>query len=422
MNRKSRFLKGALTAAVAFSVTTIAACTPSSNMKADDSGQSDAQTLTIWHYYSVDDQLKTLESYKASFEADHPGITVDNVYVPQDQINSKVITAAGSGSGPDIVVFDGYSATTLIAANAVQSIDSYWEGFDSADQFPDGTVTKVDGKRYTVQGYTNTLALFYNKTILDEVGVNAPTTLEELESSLAKVTEAGYEGIVLAGQADVQGAFQAYPWETAVGFNYENPDSAALAKAFERVRGWIDKGWLSEEAATWDQNVPFTRFTAGGIAFAENGNWQLTGLTQDASFDWGVVKLPVGDGRVYLGGEAEGIGVNSKNPDLAWQYLTETFLSKEGQLGALKHVGAIPTRLDAASDEAIASDPNLSVFASVIADQGAPFPDPVIPANNNEKTILAAGQAWSAALSGQTAPMDAATHFLGQLDSLLKAE
>ncbi|MCI6411682.1 extracellular solute-binding protein, partial [Schaalia hyovaginalis] len=249
-----------------------------------------------------------------------------------------------------------------------------------------------------------------------------PTTLEELESSLAKVTEAGYEGIVLAGQADVQGAFQAYPWETAEGFNYENPDAATLAKAFERVRSWIDKGWLSEEAATWDQNVPFTRFTAGGIAFAENGNWQLTGLSQDASFDWGVVKLPVGDGRVYLGGEAEGIGVNSKNPDLAWQYLTETFLSKEGQLDALEHVGAIPTRLDAASDETIANDPNLSVFASVIADQGAPFPDPVIPANNNEKTILAAGQAWSAALSGQTAPMDAAKHFLGQLDSLLKAE
>lgn len=417
-SRRARPLAvGTVAAATAIA---LAACTPSASGGSDPT--DGARTLTVWHYYSVDDQIAALDAFKASFEAAHSDVTVDNVYVPQDQINSKVVTAAGSGTGPDIVVFDGYSATTLIQGGALAPLDNYWADFEGANQIAEGAVTSVDGQIYSVQGYVNTLALFYNKDILDEVGVEPPATLEELESALASVTGAGYEGIVLSGQPDVQGAFQAYPWMTAEGFSYEDPQSAPLQAAFDRARGWVENGWLSQQAATWDQNVPFTQFTAGGIAFAENGNWQLAGLTADAPFDWGVVKLPVGPtGKVYLGGEAQGIGVHSADPDLAWQYLSETFFSEDGQLVALDKVGAIPTRADAAAADIIAADPHLSVYAEAIAEQGAPFPDTAIPPANNEATILAAGQAWSAALGGQTSTADAVGDFLGKLESLLDA-
>lgn len=421
---KSRIKKVALGAVAGLtSMALLAACTPSSGDEQGSGSADDGQTLTIWHYYSVDDQIVTLEAYKEQFEAAHEGVTVENVYVPQDQINSKVVTAAGAGTGPDIVVFDGYSATTLIAGGALQPLDDYWADFEGADQIAEGAITEMDGSIYSVQGYVNTLALFYNKDILDEAGVEPPSTMEELEDALEKVSEAGYDGIVFAGQPDAQGAFQAYPWLTHEGFNYENPTEESLVAAFERGRDWVEKGYLSQQVATWDQNVPFTHFTAGGIAFAENGNWQLTGLNEEAEFEWGVVPIPVSpEAKVYLGGEAQGIGVHSENPDLAWQYLAETFYSHDGQLAALEHVGAIPTRADASSDEAISGDENVSVFASVITEQGSPFPDVAIPAENNEATILATGQAWSAALGGQTTPERAAQDLLKQLETLLKTD
>lgn len=394
---------------------TLAACTPA--------GQSsgDGDTITVWHYYSLDNQVAMLDQFKESFEAAHDGVTVDNVYVPQDQLNSKLVGAVGTQTGPDVVVFDGYSATTLIGGGALAPVTERWNAFSDSPQIAEGAVTTVDGDVYSIQGYVNLLGLIYNKTILHELGLQPPTTIDELETSLAAAKDAGYDGITLAGQPDVQGAFQAYPWLTGAGFDYADPQADALVDAFTRVRGWVDNGWLSPQVSTWDQNIPFTEFLTGQTLFAENGNWQLSALASDASFEYGVVPIPAGDGaKVYLGGEAQGVGAFSKNPELAWQYLVETFLSKDGQLTALDLVGSIPTRSDAAGDEAISSDPYLSAYSEAIATQGAPFPDTVIPPANNEATILANGQAWSAALGGQTTPEDAAAKFISELDSLLK--
>lgn len=380
----------------------------------------DSDTITVWHYYSLDNQVALLDQYKADFESTHDGLTVENVYVPQDQLNSKLVAAVGTQSGPDVVVFDGYSATTLIGGDALLPITEQWEAFADAGTIADGAVARVDGEVYAVQGYVNLLGLIYNKTILDELGLQPPTTIDELENNLAAATAAGHQGITLAGQPDVQGAFQAYPWLTAAGFTYDDPQEDQLVEAFTRIRGWVDSGWLSPQVSTWDQNVPFSEFMNGETLFAENGNWQLSALESEATFDYGVVPLPVGDsGRVYLGGEAQAVGAFSDDPELAWDYLETTFLSREGQLAALDLVGSLPTRSDAADDDAISSDPYLSAYSAAIAEQGAPFPDTAIPAQNNEAVILANGQAWSAALGGQTPPEEAARDFLTKLEPLL---
>ena len=109
----------------------------------------------------------------------------------------------------------------------------------------------------------------------------------------------------------------------------------------------VEKG-TSKEATTWDQTVPFQQFLAGQSLFAANGNWQIALADSDATFEYTVVPLPVGEsGQVYLGGEGQGIGAFSQNPELAWQYLTSTYYSAEGQLAAVESVGSIPAREDA---------------------------------------------------------------------------
>ncbi|MFF9563887.1 extracellular solute-binding protein [Leifsonia sp. NPDC014704] len=380
-----------------------------------------SKTLTVWHYYSVGTQVGMLDDFGKAFEKDNPGVKVDNVYVPHDQLNAKLVASVGTKSGPDVVVFDGYSATTLAAAGALAPLGKEWSAFSDASQFAAGSIAKLTNKIYSVQGYVNTLGLYYNKTILDKIGVKPPTTLDELNSAMAKAKSAGFGGMTLAGQPNLQGAFQAFPWLTSAGFSYDDPQQSALTNAFTTARKWVTDGYVSPEVSTWDQNVPFSKFTAGGIAFAENGNWQLAAIKKDANFEYGVVPLPLSDtGKVYLGGEAEGIGAFSKNPTLAWKYLQSTFYSKAGQLTALKSVGSIPTRKDAAADTSISSDPYLSQLATAISKQGAPFPDIAIPSKNIDTVYQDNGAAWSAALGGQQSPSEAASSFLKQLQPLLK--
>jgi len=381
---------------------------------------AESGTLTVWHYFSDANQVKLMDEYASKFEAAHSGVKVDNVFVPYDQMNSKLISAAGAKTGPDIVVFNGAEAATLALGGALAPLDTQWGSFADAAQFPDSVVHKIDGKIYAVQGYVNLLGLWYNADILKQIGVQPPTTMTELEAAMQAAKAAGFQGITLSGLPQSQGEWQAFPWLSAEGFSYTKPDAKSLEAGLARVRGWVDKGWLSQESVTWDQTVPFQKFAAGGVAFAENGNWQMGTAKSDAKFNYGVVPLPVGDkGKVYLGGEGEGIGAFSKNPDLAWKYLSETYFDAAGQILPVTLVGSIPSRKDSANDTAVSSNPLLKAFADTIAKSGANYPDAVIKPSAVADVQLTVGQAWSSALGGQQSPADAASTAFKSLTSLL---
>jgi multiple sugar transport system substrate-binding protein len=396
------------------------AAEPAAASTADGGGGGDAAlegTITVWHYFSIDEQVQVMDDLAAKFESAHEGVTVENVFVPYDQMNSKLISSAGAQTGPDVVVFNGAETATLALADVLAPMDDWWAEFEDADQFPDSVIHQVEDTTYAVQGYVNLLGLWYNADILSEIGVEPPTNLEELESAMAAAKDAGYMGITMSGLPQSQGEWQAYPWLTSQGFTYESPDEQAVADAFAMVRGWVDEGYLSPEVVTWDQTVPFQVFTGGEVAFAENGNWQLGAASADADFEYGVVPMPVGEeGNIYLGGEGQAVGAFSENPELAWTYLTETFYDAEGQMIPFDVVGSIPSREDVANSEAVTSSELLQPFAQSLTELGANYPAPSIPPEAVQDVQLGVGEAWSAALGGQQSPEEAAASVMSLLE------
>ena len=415
--------KRAMVGATAVLALTLAACGNGTDADDADTGNGAASEgeeieLTVWHYFSEDFQVELMDSYAEKFEAEHDNVTVSNVFQPYDQMNSMVVSAAGAGEGPDVVVFNGAEWSTLAMAGALAPLDDYLAEFEDADQISDAVQHGMDGSTYAVQGYVNLLGLWYNADLLEEIGEEPPTTMDELESVMAAAVDAGHRGITLSALPQSQGEWQAYPWLSSEGFNYENLDEDALAAGFARVRGWIEEGYLSQEAVTWDQTVPFQQFTAGGVAFAENGNWQIGAAESDADFEYGVVPLPLSDtGQVYLGGEGQAIGANSEHPDVAWEYLTSTYLDFDGQLEAQESVGSIPSRADASQEEA--SNELLEPFAQTLNEMGANSPASNIPPEAVADVQNGVGQAWSSALAGQMTPEEAAAQVISQLQNVL---
>jgi multiple sugar transport system substrate-binding protein len=369
-------------------------------------GLAQQQTLTVWHYFSVDQQVQLLEDLGALFNEAHPDVTVEWVFVPYDQLPTRVIAAAGAGTGPDVVVFNGPNVGDFVEAGAIMDMSAYWEGFAARDEFSEAIVHQVDGQVYAVQGYVNLLGLWYNQDILEEVGIEPPETIDELSAALESVVAAGFEGITLTGRPNDQGEWQAYPWLSAHGWTYEDPQQEACEASFALVTSWVDGGALSPIVSTWEQVEPFQAFLGGNVAFTENGNWQLGTAQESAQFNYGVVPMPQGPQgtQVYLGGEAVAISTFSGDPDLAWAFLEVTYYSEEGQLLALRNVGSIPSRADAAADPLIAEDPILSAFAYSVQNMGATYPPPVGPITQVRNAQLVVGQQWSAVISGQSTP------------------
>lgn len=412
----SRSLRLSAVAAISAAGLVLAGCAP-----AQESGAAEDTTVTVWHYFADDNQVKILDDYKAMFEEANPDLTVENVYVPYDQMVPNLLKSATSSDGPDVVVFNGGDATTLALGGALAPLDEQWASYADAGQYSDALLRSLDGTLYATTGYVNLLGLWYNQDVLDAVGVEPPTTLDELNSALDAVVAAGYQGITLTGVPNGQSEWQAYPWMSAFGFDYADPQREPLIEAFTMAQEWVASGKLSAEAVTWDQTVPFQVFAAGNVAFAENGNWQRGTAESTASFNYGVVPLPVGDkGGVYMGGEGLSIGAFADSPTYAWKYLEETYLSVEGQLIALNTVGSIPARADAAETEEVTSDPLIAAFAETIATSGQAYPPPVVPAESASDLGLEVGTVWSAVLANQVTPEEAADQVLAIVAKLIK--
>jgi multiple sugar transport system substrate-binding protein len=367
-------------------------------------------TVTVWHYFSVDSQVQELKDLATLYNQTSPKVKVNYVFVPYDQLPNKIVASSAAGTGPDVVVYNGPNVGQFVDAKAIIDLTPYWSAFKDKDLFTPAVVHSIDGKVYGVQGYVNLLGLWYNKDILDKVGVKPPTTIDELTTALQKVTKAGYKGITLTGKPNDQGEWQSYPWMSAYGWSYSSPDAGAAQQAFSLVSGWASKGYLSRIVVTWEQVEPFQAFTVGNVAFTENGNWQLGTAKANAHFNYGVVAMPSGPNpaKVYLGGEAESIGAFSKNPKLAWAYLEGSYFSKAGQLIAFKDVGSIPSRKDAAEDPTVTSDQLLAPFAQEVQSVGALYPPDAGPVVKVQNAQLVVGQQWSAVIAGQETPAAAA--------------
>jgi len=377
-----------------------------------------AESITVWHYFSGNPtQEKVMTDYKAIFEKANPGATVENVYVPYDQMNSKLIAAASTKTGPDVVVFNGAETSLLVDGGILASMDSYWNAFADKAQFPASVIHKANGKVYSAQGYVNLLGLWYNADILAKIKMPLPTTVAGMERAMAAAKKAGFKGITLCGLPQGQGEWQAMPWISSTGFNYGNLNEKALTDGLNIAKRWVDKGYLSKEATTWDQTVPFQKFLVGDTLFAENGNWQA-GAAAGAKFKYGVAALPIGaKGKIYLGGESTAIGAFSKNKDLAWSYLKSTYFSKSGQLVVVP-VGSIPSRLDSAKDKSVTGNKLLKPFAAEIAKNGANYPPTEIPAAKIADAQTAGGVAWSSVIGGTATPANAAKKYIAAIKAL----
>lgn len=404
MRRRTRWMSALTLAAV--SMLAVSGCAISKTPS--DSESPGTVTLRFWQYYAAGGQATWLKTQTAKFEADNPGIKVELVQVVGSQQDQKLLAAVATGNGPDLLINNiVVDFPTLVSGGVLKDITAEWDGYADKDQYPETTAWKNDGKVYNLLSYTNLLGMYYNKDILASVGItDPPTTLEELEADMAKVEAGGkYKAMAQSGAPTVEGAWLFAPQLLGKGVNYCNFSGPPVNDAFNRLADWAQKGYLPKATATWNQTAAWQQFMTGKYAFGMNGNWQL-GNVKEAKFKYGTTQFPApadGTSVVYPGGEGIGIGAQSKHPDLAWKYLQEVFLSKQGGEALFTAAGSIPVRADVASVPAIQKDTYVQPFIKAAQTAGK-WP-------NNPRTAdmqTALGKAVSGVISGQLSAQEGA--------------
>ncbi|MDR5858902.1 maltose/maltodextrin ABC transporter substrate-binding protein MalE [Halomonas eurihalina] len=326
--------------------------------------------LTIWIGDNKGPQ--GIREVAERFTAD-TGIDID--LVNPDDITNRFQQAAGSGQGPDIVIFahdrmGEWAQSGLL--KAVAPSDSYRE------RYFDFTWNAVEwnGETYGYPISVESLGLIYNKALVE----TAPESFADLAALDAELEQEGKKAILFNyGEPyfswPLLAANGGYPFRrTEEGYEISDigVNNAGAIEGARLLRELIESGVLPEGT---DYSVTDTRFNKGEVAAMISGPWAWSNLEQ-SGIDFGVALLPrVGDERAkpLFGVMAAMINSASPNDFLATEFLESYLLEEEG-LRTFNGDGSLGAMAHKAYQQDLESNPRIAATLAN-AEIGEPMPN-----------------------------------------------
>lgn len=148
--------------------------------------------LDFWSW-RVEDRW-AYEQIIEAYEAQNPGVDIEFHAFEASTYNTVLTTALTAGEGPDIIHVRAYgNLETFAAPGYLMPLD---DEVPALQEFPplavQGQQLRSDGQTYAVPFASQTLVVFYNERIFDELELEIPTTWEEFLAAAETVQEAGY--------------------------------------------------------------------------------------------------------------------------------------------------------------------------------------------------------------------------------------
>ena len=356
------------TAIGAATLVSVAACS-SSGGKSDKGGSAKTGgSYTVWDPYPQYDASSAWGKLVAKCGTDN-GVKVKRTGWDTTKLTSQVLLAAQQGNSPSVVIVDNPVVSTLVQAGVLsdtattgQSTDGYEKNILDA-----GT---VDGKAYGVPIGANTLALYYNKTVLKDAGIDVASVKDwnSLTAALVKAKAAGKKGITFSAVGTEEGSFQFLPWFWGSGAKLTKLDSAEGVSALALWADWVKRGYAPNDVINNNQQSSFQEFLTGDYAFAENGTWQLGGL-KDSKIDWGVLPIPGKDGGTAsapTGGEFVTVPKQSDTNRLKTAAKIANCLGSPANAFGVDNTLSYVSAIKSVQDKQAQANPNLTQWVTAV--------------------------------------------------------
>jgi multiple sugar transport system substrate-binding protein len=342
-------------------------------------GSAQAVEIEYWQYV-FDTRVEAMNQLIANFQEANPDITVKQTTFPYADYQTRIVAAKLAGQGPDVMqLFYGW-LDSFVTGQLIQPLDPAVFPHEEieAEFFPIVSAMKRGEEYYGLPTAVRSLALFYNKALLEEAGITEPpTTIEELVAAAEATTKRDAGGnITSAGMTLDMGGQDHHWWREVLvrqfgGEPYDaegnvayNSEAGAEALSFYTglqtehkvgLTGFMDEG----QAA----------FRAGLAAMTIDGTFRL-GSFESTPFEWGVVELPANAEGVrsnYASYFANAISADTEGEELeAAQKFLAYISSPEAMEVWLDVVGELPARRSAALTEENLADPILAPFLSAL--------------------------------------------------------
>lgn len=340
------------------------------------SKEDEVITVEFWHNYSAGSgQVAVLDTLISEFEVANPGVEVEPVYMEWSALKNNVVSGAGTGTLPAVLRGDIAFVPQFQALNVLEELSAYDDYSAVADKVLDApnSTNKIGDKFYGLAANTNTKILFYDKAKLTAAGVTVPTTLDEVWTAAASLTDSSTIGMVepWTGIWNVGpyiwsngGTVLSDDYSTATGYINSQSNIDTIQSIVDLYNDKqlgapsVDPGAVGDTDG-WSQGL---------YAMQLDGPWR-EGSLNDAGTDYEAMALPAGTAGSHsvLGGEDFMVFKTSdqKVIDAAWEFVK--FMTEEHAQVEMAKVGQMPVNLLALDNaEAITAMPLLPVFKEAL--------------------------------------------------------
>ena len=336
-----------------------------------------SKTPVLMWTQSTSESLASQQRIVDEFNAQSEDVEVTLEQIPPGEVtdSAKLITAVRGGTGPDCYNLDRFIVAERAASGLLQDLSQLLSDNDADPELGNyiefaANEAKFDGKPYALPFDTDVRALYYNRTMLEEAGVdltlfdaeNGPMTWDQLKEAVAPLNVDNESGDNFATMGFVPYFNQA--WHYTYGFSWGaeffdqeacevTPNTPEMIEAMQWVYDYcaeLDPAKVQSfiQAARRPGAPPQeSPYIQGRLATMITGDWNIATTANYApDMDYGITYIPVPEegmeSQTWAGGWSLVIPQGAKEPEAAIKFLLFA-CGEEGQRIYTEDTAHIPT-------------------------------------------------------------------------------
>lgn len=341
----------------------------------DGSMPEKPEELTIW-VNAEEKQEEALAQISEKY-TEETGIEINAIPIDMLEQVEKLDVEGPTGNGPDIIFQPHDRIGDLVLRGLIDPVDLG----DKESEYQETAIDAVttDGEIWGYPAVTETYALFYNKSLVEET----PTTMEELLAVAEDLTNPANDEFGFLMEA--ANFYFSYPFFSGNGAyvfaedngNYDIEDiglaNEGAIEGGKLIQSWYDNEYIPQDLTPDIMNGLFKEGKVGAVI---NGPWMVREYQEALGDDLEAAILPVLDNgenpKSFVGVKAYLLSYYSENKEWAQDFMAY-ITNAENSMLYYDVAGEMPARVDSIEDPKIAEDPIYSAFAEQ-ATYGEPMP------------------------------------------------
>ena len=356
-----------------------------------DCAQSDADNaMEMWERSGGNGPM--VELLVCGWNEANPDRPINLSFIPHTEMVDKIARGIATGDVPDLMGMD------LIYAPQFENADQLVDITDKISSWPEletaspghMTVATFNDRLYGVPLYADVSALFYNKDLFEQAGLDPnkpPTSLAEMTEYANKITALGdgVTGYYLPGNCAGCNIFTVGPLMWASDATIEAGvcgDEPLVGDGVKQVlqfgRDMVKAGNVPASAQTENGETFHLQFGSGKLGMMGTGNFNITLAREqmkDHPFEFGISLLPgqtPGSSASFIGGDLVVIPNGSQRVDDAVAFM-QYLLSDETQVEVYAKALNLTTRSDMADNKYFEAEPLVQDVAKALAVGRTPY-------------------------------------------------